>query len=132
MNNLKKGSFTLLVALIGGFIALWTYTRYFDDPKVVTVPQEQSMRYAYLPSTFSGEYPDLTYAAASSVHAVVHITVTQKGGQYSSNNIFDWFFDLFLPFLLRKLRIDSLQEKFFLAMHKNGGRDDGAKDRNLR
>ena len=92
MNNLKRGSFTLLVALIGGFIALWTYTRYFDDPKVVTVQQEQSMKYANLPPNESGNFPDLTYAAASSVHAVVHITVTQKGQAYGSNDIFDWFF----------------------------------------
>lgn len=91
MNNFKNVSFTLLVALIGGFIALWTYTHYFDDPKIMTVLQEQSMKYANLPKAYLGEYPDLTYAAASSVHAVVHITVSQRG-QYSSNNIFDRFF----------------------------------------
>jgi serine protease Do len=91
MNNIKKGLFTLLVALVGGFIALWAYTRYFDDPKIVTVQQDQSMKYASLPTTNSGDLPDLTFAAENSVHAVVHITVMQKGGYYSSNNIFDWF-----------------------------------------
>jgi serine protease Do len=92
MNNIKRGLFTLLVALIGGFIALWAYTRYFDDPKIVTMQQDPSMRYASLPTSYSGDLPDLTFAAENSVHAVVHITVTQKGGYYSSNNIFDWFF----------------------------------------
>jgi len=92
MKNLKTGLFTLLVALVGGFVALWAYTRYFDDPKVVTVQQEQSMRYTSLPTTNTGELPDLTFAAENSVHAVVHIKVTQKGGYYSSNNIFDYFF----------------------------------------
>lgn len=92
MKNLKTGLFTLLVALVGGFVALWAYTRYFDDPKVVTVQQEQSMRYASLPETNTGELPDLTFAAENSIHAVVHIKVTQKGGYYSSNNIFDYFF----------------------------------------
>jgi Do/DeqQ family serine protease len=92
MKNLKTGLFTLLVALVGGFIALWAYTRYFDNPKILTVQQEQSMRYASLPTTGSGELPDLTFAAENSVHAVVHIKVTQKGGYYSSNNIFDYFF----------------------------------------
>ncbi len=92
MKNLKTGLFTLLVALVGGFIALWTYTRYFDNPKILTVQQEQSMRYASLPTTGAGELPDLTFAAENSVHAVVHIKVTQKGGYYSSNNIFDYFF----------------------------------------
>lgn len=91
MNNLKKGSYTLLVVLIGSFIALWIYTHYFDHPRIITVQQEQSMKYAKLPTTNSGQLPDLTYAAESTVHGVVHITVTQQG-QYSSNNIFDWFF----------------------------------------
>ncbi|HAH26290.1 MAG TPA: deoxyribonuclease HsdR [Prolixibacteraceae bacterium] len=91
MNNLKRGSYTLLVVLIGSFMTLWVYTRYFDHPRYIPVQQEQSMKYAKLPTPNSGELPDLTYAAASTVHGVVHITVTQKG-QYSSNNIFDWFF----------------------------------------
>ena len=92
MKNLKTGLFTLLVALVGGFIALWAYTRYFDDPKILTVQQEQSMRYASLPASEGGELPDLTFAAENSVHGVVHIKVTQKGGSYSSNNFFDYFF----------------------------------------
>jgi len=92
MKNLKTGLFTLLVALVGGFIALWAYTRYFDDPKIMTVQQEQSMRYASLPASEGGELPDLTFAAENSVHGVVHIKVTQKGGSYSSNNFFDYFF----------------------------------------
>lgn len=92
MKNLKTGLFTLLVALVGGFIALWAYTRYFDDPKILTVQQEQSMRYASLPTSEAGELPDLTFAAENSVHGVVHIKVTQKGGYYNSNNFFDYFF----------------------------------------
>ncbi len=92
MNHFRKGLFTLLVALIGGFFALWAYTRYFDDPKVVSVQQDQSMRYASIPTSYSGELPDLTFAAENSVHSVVHLKVTQKGNYYSSNNIFDWFF----------------------------------------
>jgi len=92
MKNLKTGLFTLLVALVGGFIALVTYTKFFDDPKIVTMQQEQPVRYTSLPSPNSVELPDLTFAAENSIHAVVHIKVTQKGGSYSSNNIFDWFF----------------------------------------
>lgn len=92
MNNLKKGLFTLLVALVGGFTAIMAYTHYFEKPKIVTVQQDQSMKYASVPTSYSGELPDLTFAAENSVHAVVHIKVTQKGSHYSSNNIFDWFF----------------------------------------
>ena len=93
MNNFKKGFFTLLIALVGGFIALWAYTRYFNDPQIVTVQQDQSMRYASLPTSYSGELPDLTFAAENSIHSVVHIKVTQKGSRYSGpNNFFDYFF----------------------------------------
>jgi Do/DeqQ family serine protease len=92
MKNLKTGLFTLLVALVGGFIALVTYTRFFDDPKIVTLQQEQPVHYTSLSASGNAELPDLTYAAENSIHAVVHIKVTQKGGYYSSNNIFDWFF----------------------------------------
>jgi len=93
MKNLKTGLFTLLVALVGGFVALWAYTRYFDSPKVLTVQQEQSMRYASLPTASEGELPDLTFAAEKSIHAVVHIKVMQKSGYNRSNNFFDYFFD---------------------------------------
>lgn len=92
MNNFKKGLFTLLVALVGGFVALMAYTRYFDDPKIVTVKQDQALRYASLPTSNSAQLPDLTFAAENSIHSVVHIKVTQKGGYYSGNNIFDFFF----------------------------------------
>lgn len=92
MNNIKKGLFTLLVALVGGFVALWAYTRYFDDPKIVTVKQDQAIRYASLPTSNQTQLPDLTFAAENSVHSVVHIKVTQKGRYYSGNNIFDFFF----------------------------------------
>lgn len=92
MTTLKKGLFTLLIALVGGLVALWAFTNYFNEPRTVTVTQDQSMRYASLPTTDTGSLPDLTYAAESTVHAVVHITVTQKGQSYYSNNPFDWFF----------------------------------------
>lgn len=92
MNNVKKGLFTLLIALVGGFFALWAFTRYFNDPKIVTVTQEQSMKYASLPTNYSGELPDLTFAAENSIHSVVHIKVMQKGSYYGSGSIFDFFF----------------------------------------
>lgn len=92
MTTFKKGLFTLLIALVGGLVALWAYTNYFNEPRTVTVTQDQSMRYASLPAVNADGLPDLTYAAESTVHAVVHITVTQKGQSYYSSNPFDWFF----------------------------------------
>lgn len=92
MINFKKVLFTLLVALVGGFVALWSYTRFFEGPKVVTVQQEQPMRYTSLPANDSGNLPDLTFSAENSIHGVVHIKVMQKGGYYSSNNLLDYLF----------------------------------------
>lgn len=92
MINFKKVIFTLLVALVGGFIALWSYTRFFEEPKVVTVQQDQPMRYTSLPANYSGNLPDLTFSAENSIHAVVHIKVMQKGRYYSSNNLLDYLF----------------------------------------
>ncbi len=92
MINFKKLLFTLLVALVGGFVALLSYTRFFDDPKIVTVPQDQPMKYASFPTSSTASFPDLTFAAENSIHAVVHIQVMQKGNYYSSNNLLDYLF----------------------------------------
>lgn len=92
MISLKKVIFTLLVALVGGFVALWSYTQFFDDPKIITVEQDQPMTYTSLPVNYSGNLPDLTFSAENSIHAVVHIKVIQKGGYYSSNNLLDYLF----------------------------------------
>lgn len=92
MTNLKKGLFTFLVALAGGFMALLVYTTYFNEPQTFTVKQNQAMRYASLPTTDTSELPDLTYAAENSVHAVVHIMVTQKGIYNAQNPLYEWFF----------------------------------------
>jgi len=92
MINLKKGLFTFLVALTGGFIALLVYTKYFNEPRNITVQQDQAMHYASLPVSDSSELPDLTFAAENSVHAVVHIMVTQTGNYNSQNPLLDWFF----------------------------------------
>lgn len=92
MINFKKVLFTFLIALVGGFIALWSYTLFFDGPKIVALPKDQSMRYASMPPSEFGELPDLTISAENSVHSVVHIKVIQKGSYSGSNNIFEYFF----------------------------------------
>ncbi len=91
MKNIKKGAFTLLVALIGAFAALWVYSTYFERTKTVTIQQDQPVQYASLPG-IPGDLPDLSFAAENSVHAVVHIMVTQRGEYYSGNPFYEWFF----------------------------------------
>lgn len=92
MKNIKKGILPLFFAIIGAFIALWVYAHYFNAPKIVTIKEEQAVKYANLPS-LPGDLPDLSYSAETSVHAVVHIMVTQKGSrQYYSDPFYEWFF----------------------------------------
>ena len=94
MKDYKKIGFTFVVALFSAFAAIWAYNSFFNDPQIVTVPQEQAIKYASLPSAPQGEAPDLTYAAENSVHAVVHVKVTsqQEAEQYHSNPFYEWFY----------------------------------------
>ncbi|MDX9883638.1 MAG: Do family serine endopeptidase [Prolixibacteraceae bacterium] len=91
MKNIKKGILPLFFAIIGAFIALWVYAHYFGTPKIVTIKEDQPIQYASLPA-LPGDLPDLSYAAETSVHAVVHIMVTQKGDYYAANPFYEWFF----------------------------------------
>jgi serine protease Do len=94
MKDYKKVGLTFAVALFSAFIAVWAYTSFFNEPQVVTVQQDQPLRYASLPSAPQGDAPDLTYAAGSSVHAVVHVKVSskQEAPQYHSNPFYEWFY----------------------------------------
>lgn len=94
MKDYKKIGITFVVALFSAFVAIWAYSTFFNEPQIVTVAQEQAMRYASLPSAPQGEAPDLTYAAENSVHAVVHVKVTskQEAQQFHSNPFFEWFY----------------------------------------
>lgn len=94
MKNYKRIGLTFFVALFSAFIAVWAYSRFFEEPQIVTVDQSPSMKYANLPSAPQGEAPDLTYAAERSVHAVVHVKVSSKVDvhQYHSNPFFEWFY----------------------------------------
>lgn len=96
MKKIGKIAFTFLLVLAGAFIAVWAYSTFFDKPEVVTVTQEQPMKYATLPADSEVVLPDLTFAAEKSIHAVVHIaTQSVRGGGWSSGNpFFDEFFGL--------------------------------------
>jgi Do/DeqQ family serine protease len=93
MKNLKKVSLVIIIAMSSAFIALWAYTKYFDEPQFISVNQNPGLQYTSLPSAPQGEVPDLTYAAESSVHAVVHVKVMTKVNITSYGNpFFDWFY----------------------------------------
>lgn len=96
MKNIGKISITFLLVIAGAFVAVWAYSTFFDKPEVVTVTQEQPIKYATLTADGEAGLPDLTFAAEKSIHAVVHIaTQSVRGGGWSSGNpFFDEFFGL--------------------------------------
>ena len=91
MKNFRKVSLTIASALLSAFVALWAYTRFFDEPEYVTIEQNQALKYANLPSAPQGEAPDLTYAAESTVHAVVHVKVKAEV-ETAYNPFYEWFY----------------------------------------
>ena len=96
MKKLGRITGTLLLVVAGAFIAVWTYSTFFDKPDVVTVKEKQAIKYASLPAPAEGSLPDLTYAAEKSIHTVVHIaTESMRGGGWSTGNpFFDEFFGM--------------------------------------
>lgn len=96
MKKLGRISLTFLLVIAGAFVAVWTYSTFFNETKVVTVKEEPAVKYANLPADSEQQLPDLTFAAEKSVHAVVHIaTQSVRTGQWSSGNPFlDEFFGL--------------------------------------
>ncbi|MFV0553698.1 MAG: Do family serine endopeptidase [Mangrovibacterium sp.] len=92
MKDLKNVTLSLLVAILSAGIAIWGYQRFFVSPQVVTVESNPTMRYANLGDNSTGNI-DLTYAAESSVHAVVHVKVSSEETASSySNPFYEWFY----------------------------------------
>ena len=96
MKKFGRISLTFLLVIAGAFVAVFTYSTFFNTTKVVTVKEEPAVRYATYPADSEQQLPDLTFAAEKSVHAVVHIaTQSVRTGQWSSGNPFlDEFFGL--------------------------------------
>mgnify|MGYP000728308119 FL=1 len=96
MKKFGRISLTFLLVIAGAFVAVWTYSTFFNNPQVVTVKEEPAVRYANLPANSEQQLPDLTFAAEKSLHTVVHIaTQSVRTGQWSSGNPFiDEFFGL--------------------------------------
>jgi Do/DeqQ family serine protease len=94
MKKIGRISLTFLLVIAGAFVAVWTYSTFFDKPQVITVKDEQAARYINYPADSEQQLPDLTFAAEKSIHTVVHIaTQSVRTGQWSSGNPFlDEFF----------------------------------------
>lgn len=87
----------LLMALLGGAIALFTYTKISGKQSVTLVKDSSNVFIrdgeAILTSLAMQEgQVDLTYAAEITVHAVVHVRTKSTVGPQASNPIMEWFY----------------------------------------
>jgi serine protease Do len=96
MKNLGRISVTFILILAGAFIAVWAYSTFFDQTKIITIKEEQPVKLASYPANGLSVLPDLTFAAENSIHAVVHIsTQSIRSGSWSSGNpLLDEFFGM--------------------------------------
>lgn len=93
--NGKKILGTLMVALVGGLLAIFAYTLFIQkpaDPAIVEKSDSQLVRFANLPQDFEAAEFDFTFAAENTVHAVVHVmTVTERSSAYR-NPLYEFFY----------------------------------------
>ncbi len=94
--NTRKIFSVFSISVLSALIAVFAYS-YFIKPeqKIVEIPQQTypAAHYASMPGAPQGEVQDLTMAAESSVHSVVHVkTLSTQDRDYSGNPLFDFFF----------------------------------------
>lgn len=93
MKKIQSIIFSAIIAIVGGFTAIFIYTNYIEKPQIVRVEEKQPVQFAKMEGMNGGL--DLTYAAESSVKAVVHIQTKYKQRSYSGgsgNPFYDFFF----------------------------------------
>jgi len=85
----------MVIAILGGVIALFAYTSFFEQKqKYISAESYSPVRLAQLTNAFDSNKVDFTYAADKTIHAVVHVKVkSTQSDEYSSGNPFyDFFF----------------------------------------
>ncbi|NJO91778.1 MAG: Do family serine endopeptidase [Chloroflexia bacterium] len=85
----------LVLAILGGVIAVFAYTRFFDSKsKYISAEMQSPVRLAQMTNAFDSNKVDFTFAADKTIHAVVHVkTKSTRSDEYSSGNPFyDFFF----------------------------------------
>ncbi len=82
----------LTVAVLGAFVAVVVYARFFKtETTVVEVPVESKMRYVNMPVAGSGAGIDFIQAVEQSIDAVVHVK-TKEFREYAVNPLYEFFF----------------------------------------
>lgn len=88
----KQLLLSIIIAVIGGLIAVGAYRIFFDKgDRVVTATVATPVGFTNLPADSQNGMFDFTIAADKSIHAVVHVK-TQMTSQAYRNPIFEYFY----------------------------------------
>ena len=93
--NGKKIFGTIMIAIVGGLIAIFTYTLFIEkpvDPVLVGKNDSQLVRFAHLPQDFEAAEFDFTFAAENTVHGVVHVMTVTERSSASRNPLYEFFY----------------------------------------
>jgi len=91
--NAKRFLGMFLMAVLGGLIALFAYTKLVYHPGIsIAAEQPRIAKLTQLPEGFDSNRIDFTYAAERTVHAVVHVKTTSMQNQGYSNSFYEFFF----------------------------------------
>ncbi|TCO08760.1 Do family serine endopeptidase [Natronoflexus pectinivorans] len=94
---------TFAIAFLGALAGVFIYSQFFSaEPRIIEIPVKTNhsgtnSMFTSLPAgSTSAQYPNLTYAAEKSVHAVVHVQTKGRssgsGAPSSGHPLFDFFF----------------------------------------
>ncbi len=87
----KQIFFSIIIAVIGGLVAVFAYSVFFDNDKTIIATVKQPIGFANIKSDIVSNGVDLTYAAEKSVYGVVNVK-TQSMREASRNPILEFFY----------------------------------------
>jgi serine protease Do len=87
----KQVFISIIIAIIGGIVAVFVYSIFFEQDKTIVATVKQPIGLANIRSDIDAEGVDLTYAAEKSIHAVVNVK-TQSTQEAYRNPILEFFY----------------------------------------
>ncbi len=93
MKNIKFLIYSFAIAMISAGLTVWTFNKFVNKEQTTAVERNTNSKYVNLSAPTNGTNIDLTYAAESSIHAVVHVKVsTEESINYGGNPFYEWFY----------------------------------------
>lgn len=93
--NGKRIFGSILIAIVGGMIALFAYILLFEKPEIKSdngFTNQELVKFTNLPANFEGKNLDFTYAAERTVHAVVHVKTVTEQTKHLRNPLYEFFY----------------------------------------